>query len=195
MATWATRPAGLPWQRLQVPDVRAPTETEKTTDTNKVDAAMSVAGVSDGTNLFLGVVVEDDARAETKNMQLPLPRDDNLQVLILSPKGPGVKFQINRHHVLTQTPDGPVIAGRQFVSQDAGTKAALSEWEKGSRLEVEVPLKLIGPSASDKLQVGFNLVLTDVDAGEPSPQILNWAAYAPVGGTATGKLVFVNVGQ
>jgi hypothetical protein len=182
-------PGGLPWQRVALPpDIGS-------SDTNEVDAAMEVAGVSDGTNLYLGVKIDDDHLAVTNILKLPLTEDDFMFAEVTSGKGSGARIQLNRHHVLVKTPNGSQVAARQYVSQNNGTKAVLTQQARGWALEIAVPLSLIGATASDRVPVGFRLSLSDADAGEQTaPRVLSWNGFTDVGGSSmTGRLMFVDL--
>jgi len=192
-------PVGVPWQ-----EVSSRSSVGVNAPTNDLDASFAMAGVADGTNMYLALAIRDDLKAVTNRARLPLVNDDSIRLLLSSPGGANpVSININRHHVLTSSPTSAgalKAAPVQFVSYHNGVKAVIRDDDDGWRVEMSVPLDPLGVNVANDKTIGFNVLLNDADASEPENSILSWSRnaslqYSPDDQTNSGlgQMEFIDV--
>jgi len=164
--------------------------------TNDADASFTMAGVADGTNMYLSLAVRDDRKAVTNAVASPWQNDDSLRLILAPPGGTGVTVTINRHHVLSAVPNAagvPQAVPVQFVSYNSGVKAAIVDHAEGWGLEVAVPLAPFGVATQNNARLGFNILLQDVDAGRNEPAVLSWNEMTTFSNGSLGELQFTPI--
>lgn len=170
-------PGGVPWQQ-----VSRDYSVGVNMPTNDQDASFAMAGMADGTNMYLALAIRDDMKAVTNRTRLPLQNDDAIRLLLSSPGGANqMSVNINRHHVLTTrsaSTDTLVAAPVQYVSYHNGVKAVIRDNKDGWGIEVSVPLNPLGVNPVNGGTVGFDVLLRDVDALESEPSVLSWTKNA-----------------